>query len=240
LLIIYFLASLIDILTNKMNTFAIIPARGGSKSIPLKNIKQLHGKPLIEYTIELALESNLIDKVSVTTDSEEISNVVKKYKDVLLINRPDEIAQDTSMTDESLFHACEFVKNQLSYNPEIIVCLEPTSPLRKLETVDKSINIMKNNIEIDTVISVVENKSCYGNIKKNKFIYHEKNLRRRRQDREPLYIECGNVYTSTYEKLKTNNSLIGKNVYPIIVNYKESIDINDPIDFKIAEALLLS
>ncbi len=220
--------------------YGIIPARGGSKSIPLKNIKMLNGKPLIEYTIESALKSKKIDKLIVSTDHDAIINICKKYKELIVIKRPSSISDDKSPTELSLIHACQALVKKENNIPNIIVTLEPTSPLRKTSTIDDCIEILLNKNEYDSVMCICETDSCFGNIVDNKFQHIIKNQPRRRQDREKMYFETGNVYATKYETLINNQSVLGKKIYPYVVDKISALDINDEDDFIIVESILSS
>ena len=220
-----------------MNVIAVIPARGGSKSILKKNIKPLSGKPLIEYTIEAALESKVIDCLIVSTDDDEISDVCGQYKDIEIIKRPKEISLDESRTESCLVHACEKIIELKKIKPDLILTLEPTSPLRKPDTIKKSVQIFNENT-FDSLISVIETKDCLGKIKNGKFEHLEPKQPRRRQDRKGLYKECGVIYATRYKTLIERNSIFGLNTYPMIVGQIESLDINYESDFKIIEAII--
>ena len=220
-----------------MNVIGIIPARGGSKSVFKKNIKPLNNKPLIEYTIESAIAANIIDCLIVSTDDDEIIDVCKKFKGIEIIKRPIELSTDDSKTDSCLIHACKKIQEFKKINLDLVLTLEPTSPLRKPDTIKECLNIFVDN-DIDSLISVVETKDCLGKIINNRFKHIEPNQPRRRQDREPLYKECGVIYGTKYETLINGNSIFGKKIYPMIVNQIEALDINYECDFKIIEAII--
>ena len=184
-----------------MNILGIIPARGGSKSIPLKNIKSIKGKPLIEYTIDTALKVSEINTLVVSTDHEEIIKVCKKYNDIEIFRRPKELSTDHSPTEDTLLHVCDKIFKRDGLFPDLILTLEPTSPLRTKETIQRCIDVFKNT-EADSVIGVVEEKACIGQIKDNKFEFLFPNQPRRRQDRKPLYKESSTIYGIKYSTLK--------------------------------------
>lgn len=219
--------------------YGIIPARGGSKSIPLKNIKLLKNIPLIEHSIQTALKSKLIDKLIVSTDHEDIIKICKKYNDLIIIKRPASLSQDSSPTESCLIHACEEMYKIDSKFPDLIVTLEPTSPLRRLETINQCIQLLLDSDDSDSILCVTKTSACFGFINdNNKFQHFIKNQPRRRQDRKPAYIETGNVYVTRYEYLKKHRLVLCDNPLPYEITFEESIDINDIIDFKIAESLL--
>lgn len=132
-----------------MEIVAIIPARGGSKRLPGKNIKLLCGKPMIAYSIEEAKKSEYIDKVVVTSDSKEILAVSKSYG-ATVIKRPDELAQDDTATIDVIKHAVRYLGFKM-----IIVLLQPTSPLRTVKDIDKCINFYRQ-YDFETVVTVKE------------------------------------------------------------------------------------
>ena len=218
-----------------MKVIGIIPARGGSKSIPLKNIKRLGIKPLIHYTIETALSVKGIDDLVLSTDNERIINIAKKFKKITIIKRPKNISKNNSKTEDALIHACEHMKNFYGKNYDIVLTLEPTSPFRSKSTIEKSIRIIKN-YNIDSVVSVAECNYVFGKIDNNNFKHLIKNQPRRRQERQKLYIESSTIWATKYHVLLRNKSVIGKTNYPIVVNKIEAIDINDEFDFINAEA----
>ena len=113
-----------------MYCVGIIPARGGSKGIPLKNIKLLNGKPLIEYAIESAIESNVLDKIIVSTDHEEIAEVSSRYSEVEVSMRPPELSTDEATTESAIIHVCDELKLNHNIHMDAVLTLEPTSPFR--------------------------------------------------------------------------------------------------------------
>jgi CMP-N-acetylneuraminic acid synthetase len=214
---------------------AIILARGGSKSIPYKNLKELNGLPLIAHSINLALDCNIFDDVIVSSDSEEILSISKNFG-ASIIKRPIEFAEDNSTSESAIIHTLhELKKDGKEY--DAIVLLEPTSPLRTKNSVIKALQVFKNS-NFTTLISVVEDFSTFWR-------KHEKfgtpllpNLSRRRQDREPLYREVGVIYISSVSHMLNSKTFISERMHLHICNQLEAIDINSEYDFKIAEALM--
>jgi CMP-N,N'-diacetyllegionaminic acid synthase len=220
-----------------MITIGIIPARGGSKSIPLKNIKKLNGKPLIEYTIEVAIESKILNRIIVSTDHDEIAKVCEKYSEVDVFLRPDNLSTDTARTEPVLLHVCDVLQQVEGIIPEFILTLEPTSPMRRVETVRRCLDLISIT-GIDSVLAVAETREVYGKIKNGAYQHLIPNQPRRRQDREPIYRESSTIYGTTLKSLRETNSIIGGETIPLIVDKKEAIDINDIYDFMLAEAVL--
>lgn len=141
---------------NNLKVLALIPARGGSKRIPGKNIKELAGKPLLVYTIGQAKASKYIDRLVVSTDEEEIAKVAKEYSAEVPFMRPAELAGD-DVTDFPVFlHALEWLRDKEGYRPDIVVQLRPTHPLRKPEHIDRAIELLVEHPEADSVRTVKE------------------------------------------------------------------------------------
>ena len=216
---------------------AVIPARGGSKSIPLKNIKLLNGKPLIEYTIETALASKALDRIAVSTDHEDIIRICQQYNEIDVIVRPPELATDEAPTEWTLLHACDELKKKDDFIPDVVLTLEPTSPLRSTQTIIRCIDIFKTT-DADSVIGVTETRACYGKIVAGRFEYLSQNQPRRRQERKPLYRESSTIYGTRFKVLKNNRSVLGVKLYPLIIDEKEAFDINNKDDFLLAEAAM--
>lgn len=141
-----------------MEILAIIPARSGSKSIPHKNIRPINGKPMLAYSIEHALASRWITRVIVSTDSEEYAEIAKQYGAEVPFLRPAEYAKDDSLDIEVFLHALTELKKQEGYNPEIVVQLRPTYPIRKIEDIDAMIQLMISNELCDSVRSIAKAK----------------------------------------------------------------------------------
>ncbi|MFC1516093.1 cytidylyltransferase domain-containing protein [Thermodesulfobacteriota bacterium] len=219
-----------------MKVIAIIPARGGSKSIPLKNIKTLCGKPLLEYTIETSLQADSVDRIVVTTDHEGIAGIARKFK-IDVIIRPPELATDEVPTELALLHVLDELWISEKYEPDIVLTLEPTSPFRTPDTIDKCIDIFVRT-DADSVIGVVETRDCYGRIINNHFKYLFPGQPRRRQDRDPLFKESSTIWGTRVEVLKKKRSVLGDRLYPLIIPKKEAIDINNSFDLQLSEALM--
>ncbi len=137
-----------------MKILALIPARGGSKGVPRKNLKPLCGKPLIAYSIQCALDSKKINRVIVSTDDTEIAEVAKKYGAEVPFLRPSELAQDQSIDHEVFLHALNYLKSQEYYSPDVVVHLRPTCPTRNVELIDKAIELFLSNPKADSLRSI--------------------------------------------------------------------------------------
>lgn len=223
-----------------MKIVAIIPARGGSKGIPKKNIKLLDGKPLISYTIEHAKKSKYINKVVVSTEDGEIAEISKKYG-AEVIKRPEELAKDESPTIDAIFHVLEVLKSE-KYSPDIVILLQPTSPLRTAEDIDNAMELFSNS-DCESVVSVcgVEHPPHWSSkIEKGylKPLFGEKNLGMRRQDFNNVYMANGAVYISTPQMLYKYNGFHCDCTTPYIMPIERSIDIDNAIDFMLSELVM--
>ncbi|OGZ35141.1 MAG: hypothetical protein A2V60_01455, partial [Candidatus Portnoybacteria bacterium RIFCSPHIGHO2_01_FULL_39_19] len=182
---------------------AIIPARGGSKGIPKKNIRLLTNKPLIAYTIEAALKSKLLDRVIVSTEDKEIKEISKRYK-AEVVKRPKKLSGDTTPMQSVLEHIISYLKKHGNYKPNIIVLLQPTSPLRAAHHIDEAINKFLEE-KYDSLLSVCPSHAFIWKINRSTAIcinYDFKKRTRkqaRRQDRKPEYKENGAIYITKYE-----------------------------------------
>lgn len=217
-----------------MQILAVIPARGGSKGIPKKNIRLMNGKPLISYSINNAKNSRYITDVFVTTDSNEISEVAEEYG-VEIIKRDESLSSDLITLDPVVFHAKNCAEKIKNKKYDAVVTLQPTSPLLKTETLDNAIEYFING-NYDTVISVINKPHLSWGLQENKIIplYKE---RKNRQDLPPQYFETGAFLIAKADCVK-NNTRIGKNVSVFEVAENESIDIDDKNDWLLTENLM--
>jgi len=176
-----------------MNIVAIIPARGGSKGIPGKNIKELCGKPLITYIIETALKVEELDRVIVSTEDKEIAEVAKKCGAEVPFMRPEGLARDETPTLPVLQHAVKYIEENENYMPDIVVLLYATSPLLKAERVSEALEMLKEG-EFDSVLSVEEDKGHYWIEKDGKHARLYPKDPKNRQFEKPLLKENGAIY----------------------------------------------
>jgi len=213
---------------------AIIPARGGSKGIPKKNIKLLFGKPLIVYTIESALKSKYLDKIIVSTENKEIAKISRKYG-AGIINRPKALAGDESKTIDAVFHSLNIMERE-NYIPDIIVLLQPTSPLRTTKTIDLAIETFVNNFDdYDSLVPLYLTDGKFGKINKKGCYIPNYILGSRRQDLEKIYSECGTIFVLKSDLVRKKNAF-GNRIFPFMIkNYEEAIDIDGLDKFKEAE-----
>ena len=213
---------------------AIIPARGGSKGLPRKNLKSFAGKPLIAWTIESALKSKHLDKIIVSTDDQEIENA-SKDAGAEVIERPKELATDDSLVMDAIRHSLKVLKKEIKYTPDIVVILQVTSPLRTTNTIDSAIEIfLKKFDNYDSLISLSQIEGKIGNIE-NGLYYPNYVLGQGRQKVREMYKECGTVYILKTDLIIKGEDF-GNNIHPFIINAREeSIDIDTIDDFQEAE-----
>jgi len=228
---------------------AVIPARGGSKSIPRKNIKLLCGKPLIAYTIEEAKKSQYVDRIVVSTDDPEIARIAKEYWAEVPFLRPKELAGD-DVTDLPVFQHClAWLREHENFRPDIVVHLRPTAPLRKVKHIDRGIEILLNSPDADSVRSVClapKNPLKMWKIQNNRLapfipesfngIKEAYNLPR--QKLPTAYIQNGSVDVIRVKTILEKNSMTGDIIIPLVMEEYESVNIDTKIDFLIAEQLM--
>ena len=220
---------------------AIIPARGGSKGIRRKNLQKLSGKPLIAHTIIAAKKTKSINKIIVSTDDKEIGKISKNNGAEVPFLRPKQISKDTSSTIEVIKHALKFLQENQSYVPDIIILLQPTSPLRTSQLITKTINTLKKSkaTSVITVSKITKHPYAAYWLKNDFLKPFEKNFTKysRRQEFPDLFFPTGAVYTFWYDTLKKFNSLHGPKIKPIVV-HDEDIDIDNLRDLFFAEMML--
>jgi len=222
-----------------MKIIAFIPARGGSKGLPQKNIRLFAGKPLIAWSIEQALSSEYIDRVIVSTDSKEIAEIARKYGAETPFLRPASISGDKATTESAMLHCCDYLeqKNEL---PEIIILLQATSPLRTMNQIDNAILAFKEN-KYDSLLTVAETHRFTWKNPVNPTASYDYTNRQRRQDiEEKEYLETGSFYiTKTHLLRQYKNRLNGK-IGMFVVPEEESFEIDSLLDFKICEEIYKS
>jgi len=222
---------------------AIIPARGGSKGLPRKNVLSLAGKPLIAWTIEQAKQSRYTDKVVVSTEDNEIAEVSMKYG-AEVINRPKELATDSSLVIEAVKYTLKELKKG-KYSPVIGILLESTCPLRTVKDIDKCIEILLENDNLDSVATFSEatlNPTRAWTIKDDKPTTFIKNTVPwlPRQKLKKAYQLNGAVYAFRVDKLKENEISVffGNTQAVIIPKERPMLDIDDILDFEFIDFLI--
>ena len=215
-------------------TIAIVLARGGSKGIPRKNVMDFCGKPLVAWSIIHAKETPEIDRVFLSSDDDEILNIGKDYGAELII-RPDEFASDEASSESAVEHAL----TTFDFDPEIVVMLEPTAPLRKMDDLGKCINQFKSE-DWDSGFSgaILEDFLIWTKNDDEELVSvnYDYVHQTRRQDRKPDYVENGAIYIFKPEILRMNNRFGGKiGIY--MMDFWQSFEIDNPEDWEFVESL---
>lgn len=222
----------------KPKIIAIIPARGGSKGIPRKNIRLLCDKPLIAYTIEAALGSKYVDRVLVSTEDGEIAEIAKQYG-AEVIKRPLELATDSASTEPVLEHVVRYLEKTEDYRADIVVLLQPTSPLRNAGHIDEALETFFTS-KYDSLLSVclshiflwkLDRKGVYS-------VSYDFRNRPRRQDRQPEYRENGAIYITKYDTLMNKHNRLGGKIGLYVMPDENSWEIDTEFDFRLCEQLV--
>lgn len=218
----------------------IIPARGGSKGIPHKNIKEILGKPLIAHTIEKSLKSRYIDHLIVSTDDRQIADIARQYGGEVPFLRPAELASDSARSIDAIKHALLTMEDMDGVRYEYIVYLEPTSPNRSVEDIDRAIELFLAS-DADSLASIVEVSQYHPILMKTiengllKPIFKEEPEGMPRQEYTPkVYMRNGAVYVFRRENV-LQRILWGKSVLPYIMPIERSACIDDLNDWLLAE-----
>lgn len=215
---------------------AFIPARGGSKRIPNKNMLVFNGKPLIYYTIKAAQNARCFRDIVISTDSEVISNYALSLG-CEVVRRPHELATDTASTAQAAQHVLQYLKDS-GRDYECLATLQPTNPLRTKHLISDCLNTYVNNTNIDSLITVSLNDKKIGIISNG--YYKSKNYKpgQRSQDLKNEYFENGLLYISKADMVIEKADLFGTKVIPFIVDHWSGyIDIDEMYEFEIAEYL---
>ena len=218
---------------------AIIPARGGSKGIPDKNIREFAGRPLIAHTIASAKESERITRIIVSTDSEKIAGIAKEYGAEVPFLRPPELAQDKSPVADAVLHILSELKQRELYEPDCIVLLQPTSPLRNSGDIDGVINLLEKS-GADSVVTVTETeplvytRSPEGELR---LISDESFLSStNRQELNRTYkLDGSMVYAVTARSFRETQSFLGGKLFGYVIPRWRAVDLDEPQDFLVGE-----
>jgi len=213
----------------------VIPARGGSKSVPRKNIRPLVGRPLLHYTLDQVRGVPEIDRAVVSTDDAEIAAVTRAGGGEVL-DRPAHLATDSAPTEWALLHALDTLEADGSAFDYVMV-LEPTSPFRTPETIRRCMaRIVESGAQ--SLMTVIETRANIGRLDKGFFRPLVAGAPRRRQDRKPFHVESSTVYIARVDFLRQTGSLVAGDWAAEVVPEAEAIDINTQQDFLVAEALM--
>ena len=230
---------------SKKKILAIIPARSGSQGIKNKNIKILKNKPLLYFTVKASKNSKYLDRIVLSTDSNMIAKIGIKLGIEVPFIRPKKLAKNQTPMIPVIKNVLEKLQKIENYVPDIIIILQPTSPLRNSNHIDEAIEMFLKN-KPDSLVSVSEIPHTMSpfsamKLKKNGKLsffkkYNEKN--NLRQKKPLFYSRNGAIYIFTRECLLKNNSLFGKNILAYLMSKNNSIDIDDSVDWFIAEQLI--
>jgi len=221
---------------------ALIPARGGSKAIPDKNIKNLNGKPLIAWTIEAARKSRYIDKVVVSTDDDEIMTIAKKYGSEAPFKRPKELASDNAKMMDVVIHCIKFFQNS-GEEYDIIILLQPTAPLRSTYDIDRAIGYFVKK-KAQAVISVV---ACEHSPQWAGVLPHDHNMKnfipenireKNRQEIKAFHRINGAVYLADIDFIMHKRDWYGTKTFAYVMKRENSVDIDNLFDFMLAEFIM--
>ncbi|XQW85877.1 pseudaminic acid cytidylyltransferase [Thalassotalea piscium] len=219
---------------------AIIPARGGSKRIPRKNIKDFFGKPMIAYSIEAAKKSGCFDRIIVSTDDQEIADVALKYGAEIPFIRPSNISDDHATTIDVIQHAIHWLENE-NINVNNICCIYATAPFIEISSILKGLELMENNT-LDYVYCATEysfpiQRAFYlqddGKVK----MFQPEHFNTRSQDLTKAYHDAGQLYWGSIEAYKNGLPFFSKNTMPIILESSKVQDIDTPSDWIRAEQI---
>ncbi len=225
-----------------MKILGIILARKGSKALPRKNIKPLAGKPLIAYTIEAALNSRYLDRVIVSTEDETIAGVSRRWGAEVPFLRPSRLAQDDTPALRVLQHALRWLQSNENYVPEAVVTLQPTSPLRHSRHIDRAVRLFRRT-GADSIVGVCRAEhSPYWMMRLERgrvFPFTRSRFQNaRRQDLPAVYRPNGAVYLTRYRVVMEKEKILGPDTRALVMDAESSLDINTPLDFKVAGLLL--
>ncbi len=228
---------------------ALIPARGGSKGIPRKNIKPFAGYPLIAWSIAAGLQANSVSRVIVSTDDEEIAAVAREYGAEVPFLRPAEFAQDRSPDLPTFEHALKWLEDIEGYKPDFVVQLRPTSPLRPRDMIDSAVKILVENPDADSVRGVVP--AGQNPFKMWHFSGYDKPMKplleveaiaepynAPRQILPSTYWQTGHIDAIRTTTITRKGSLTGSVVYPLVIDPRYTVDIDTPADWAKYEALV--
>lgn len=223
-----------------MKVLGIIPARGGSKGVPGKNIALLHGLPVIAYSIQAAKASRL-SRTIISTDSEEIARLSLQHGGDVPFLRPAELAKDDTPTLPVLIHALDAIGEA----PDAVMILQPTSPLRRGSDIDAAITMLEQNASADSVISVVpvgdHHPARMKMIRDGELIdppFAELVEGQRRQDLSALYLRNGAIYLTRTGVLRGQKSLKGNRCLAYVMPEERSLNIDTPYDLRLADLIL--
>lgn len=230
----------------KRETLAIIPARGGSKSIPYKNIVPLGGKPLLAYALSAISASRRVSRVIVDTDDNKIAGVAREFGAEVPYLRPAELALDTTPTMPVLKNSLAWLKSNEKYEPDYVLLVQATSPFIRPEQIDATIELMVANPKADSVTSVIEVPNNFHPINLRlidengylNFVDPVERAKYNTRQSKPKRYAIGNLWLFTPAVIETKQIPIGDNCLPLVIDAFSAFDVDGPEDLAVAEALL--
>lgn len=228
-----------------MEVLGLIPARGGSKGIPRKNLAPLAGRPLLAYTCSVALVSEALDRVVLSTEDSEIASVGRSLGVEVPFRRPTRLAGDRTEALPVIQHAIEWLAEEERYHPSAVALLQPTSPLRKALHIDEAVGLLDGS-DADSVVSVVEVPHAYSpasvmRIEDGRLVPYASDtdeIVTRRQDKPRVYARNGPAVLVSRVDVLTSGELYGETVLPYVMGWPESIDVDTRYDLELAEFFL--
>lgn len=227
-----------------MKILAVIPARGGSKGVSRKNVRELAGKPLIAWTIEAAIAASGLDRVIVSTEDEEIAAISRDHGAEVPFMRPSELAEDDSTTLAVLHDTVFRLETEQGYRPDAVMTLQPTSPLRTSQHIDEAMSLFKADPNADSLVSCIEVPHIFhprSVMKKRKdgylWPYLDDPQPTRRQDKEVVFARNGAAIYIT-ETACLDRFVFGGNLLAYPMSDEYSLDIDSEADFAVAEAFI--
>ena len=217
---------------------AIIPARGGSKGVPRKNLRRIQGKPLIAFTIEQAQAARLVGRVIVSTDDDEIAALTEKLG-AEVVRRPPELAGDIASSESALIHVLDHLKQREASEPDLVVFLQATAPIRSRGDVDGAIETLGRE-GADSLLSVVASHRFLWRLKAGlaEPLNYDPQARPRRQDRAPEFAENGSIYVFKPWVLRQFNCRLGGHVALFVMSPWSEVDIDAPADLELCEWIM--
>ncbi|HNT23100.1 MAG TPA: acylneuraminate cytidylyltransferase family protein [Anaerolineales bacterium] len=224
-----------------MRNLAIIPARGGSKGIPNKNIAFVGGRPLIAWTIQAARSVSEIERVIVSTDSPAIAQVAQQYEAEVPFLRPAELARDETPSIDVVIHLVNELEKADGYRPDYILLLQPTSPLRSAEDIRSALRLAqeKNALSVVSVCPAGQNPYWMKTISKDGLMHpFLQTTSTRRQDLPSLYVPNGAIYLTQREWLLEKRAFYTDQTHAYVMPPERSLDIDEPWDMTLAKLIL--
>ena len=232
-----------------VEVLAIIPARGGSKSIPFKNIKALGGISLIAYSIAAALQAQVVNRVLVSTDDEDIAQIAYRWGAEVPFMRPGNLAEDDTPDLPVFQHTLQWLEKNEGYKPEIVVHLRPTSPFRKIAHINRAVTTLQRNAAasaVRTVCTPFQNPYKMWRIGQDEFLTPlldgpgAEPYNMPRQELPVVYWQTGYVDVARSSTILELQSMTGPRILPLIIGASETIDLDSPEDWVMAEYFINS